>query len=262
MRELFILLFCVLLLFSLTGFSQKKPAPVVIKKNIEVVEYDYNYIYVEFISSSFFSANYPMLILDQPTLRQQSFEQGRNIRPGFEFGITQRVKMGSWALSTGLSFQNYNEQFSYNEYTFRQATIQAPDGTTQSIQIAEGDPVSKSHNNYLNYLKIPFIVSFYPSVFKDKISVNIEGNYSYLLASSYLAKFSVNEPVKTISQQEFNPSCISIGGSVSYHQKIFKNNYIDMEPFFKIGLNKIIDSNDLNFRINTIGLKTIISIAY
>ncbi|HNW50885.1 MAG TPA: hypothetical protein PKH79_07380 [Prolixibacteraceae bacterium] len=262
MRELFILLFSVLLLFSSSVFSQKKPTPVVIKKNIEVVEYDYNYIYVEFISSAFFSANYPMLILDQPTLRQQSFEQGRNIRPGYEIGMIQRIKMGAWALSTGLSFQNYNEHFSYNEYTFRQVTIQAPDGTAQSIQIAEGDPVSKSHNNDLNYLKIPFIVSFYPTVFKERISINIEGNYSYLVTSSYLAKFSVNEPVKTIARQEFNPSLFSIGGSVCYHQKIFRNNFIDMEPFFKIGLNKIIDSNNLNFRINTIGLKTSFSIAY
>jgi hypothetical protein len=258
--------FVLILLFVsigiLTGFPQGNTNSVIINKKVEVVDYDYEYVYVDFLSSVVFSIYYPFLAIETPSVRQQFFEKGRNIRPGYELGVQQGIKVGSWVLYSGVSCQNYTEYFSYSEYPIRQVTIQEMDGSLHAIQVADGDPVQYSRFNRLNYLTIPVCLSYYPKVLKGLFGLTVEGKYHYLLSSDYVAKFSIIEPVMTIGKQEFNPSFFSLAGSISYHQKLYKNFSVTIEPYFSLGLSKLIEQKDLTFGMDAIGLNTRFYLVY
>jgi len=196
------------------------------------------------------------------TESQQFFEEGRNIRTGFDFGFSQNVKFGCWALSGGISFLRYNELFSYNEYETRQLTIQNQDGTLQTVTVAEGTPVSYSRNNRLGYLKIPLGFSFYPNFFKSKLGIGILFNYHYLLSADYTTKYSTIKKAGFITPKDFNTSFLSLSGNLLFHNKIVKNLSLTIEPYFDYGLGKIINQKDLTFGMNEIGIRTGLTLSY
>lgn len=258
-----------LILFSLylsTGilfsFAQEKPTPVIINKQIEVVEYDCQYVLVEFLSSIKFSTYYPLLTIAEPSVGQQFFEEGRNIRPGYEIGFEQGFTFGSWAISSGVYYLNYNEYFSYHEYPTRQVTIQEMDGTQRIIQVADGEPLLYSRYNRLDYLKVPLCLSYCPLRLEGKLWFNLELNYHYLLASDYMAKFSIIEPVMTLPKSAFNSSFYSMSASVLYHQKIYKRINSTIEPYFNLGLGNLVYKEYLTFGMDAIGIRLGFSFFY
>jgi hypothetical protein len=262
MQKLIAPLLVLLLFISTFCFSQEKSNSIVINKQVEVVEYDYKYVFIELFSSLHFSFYYPILTSGALSVSQQFFEQGRNIRPGFDLGLSQTVKTGNWALTAGLSYHQYNELFSYNEYSTRQITLQNQDGSLQTITVTDGDPVTYSQNNSLGYLKIPIGLSFYPNHFRNKLGINLFVNYHYLLSTNYLTKFSTIQPAGFIPSEDFNPSFFSLSGSVKVHKKIFRNFSLTLESYFDWGLNNLIDQKDLTFGLNEIGINTGFTLFY
>jgi hypothetical protein len=259
----FITLLLILILFNAVFcFSQEKSNPVVINKKVEVVEYNYKYVFIELFSSLHYSLYYPVLTIGSTTESQQFFEQGRNVRLGYDIGFTQTVKAGNWALTAGLFYHQYNEFFSYNEYLTRQLTIQNQDGSLQTITVAVGEPVPYSRNNRLGYLKIPVGVGFYPNYFKNKLGISLQLNYHYLLSADYMTKYSTIQPAGIIALEDFNSSFLSFSGNLLFHTKIFRNLSVTFEPYFNYGLNNLIDQKDLTFGINEIGLRTGLTICY
>jgi hypothetical protein len=256
MLKFITLLLTFLLFSSFYCFSQEKSSPIIINKKVEVVDYDYEYVFIELISSLHYSLYYPVITFGSKTENQQFFEKGRNVRPGFEIGFTQYVKSGRWAVKAGISFLQYNELFSYNEYLTRQLTIQNQDGSFQSITVATGEPVLYSRNNRLGYLKIPIGVGFYPTLFKNKLGLNLQFNYHYLLLADYKTKYSITQPAGFVSLEYFNSSFLSITGSMLIQFKLIKNLSVTFEPYFDFNLNNLIDQKDLTFGIHEIGLHT------
>jgi hypothetical protein len=257
--------FVVLLLvlfFTQLAFSQEQKPPVLINKQIEIVDYDYEYVYVEFISSVTLSTYYPFLSVRNPSERQQFFEQGRNIRPGIEIGFHQHLKAGSWALSAGIGYQLYNELFAYNEYTTKEITVLEDDGLLHTLLVAVGSPVSYSRYNHLGYLTLPIGLSYFPKQMNDKLGITFQGNYNFLLVADYLAKFSITEPAKNIGYENFIPSFFSLTGKLSFHQALFRNISIAVEPYVTVRLRKLIDLEDLRFGMNSAGLQVSFSIGY
>lgn len=255
MQKYFTSILVFFLFNTAVSFSQEKANTIVINKQVEVIEYDYEYVFIELISSLHYSLCYPVLTYGTISESQQFFEKGRNIRPGFDVGFTQGVKAGSWALTAGISYQQYTELFSYNEYKTRDVTIQNQDGSMQTITVTDGDPITYSRNNRLGYLKIPVGVGFYPSYFKNKFGINLQFNYHYLLSSDYVSKYSIIQPASIVVLEDFNPSFLSLSGSLLVHTKIFKNLSVTFEPYFDWGINNLIDKKDLTFGVNTIGLR-------
>jgi hypothetical protein len=253
-----------LLLFLISShcFSQDKSNQIVINKQVEVIEYDYKYVYIELFSALSFSSFYPVINLGAISESQQFFEQGRNVRPGINIGLSQTIKTGNWALTSGLFYQRYNDYFYYNEYVTRQLTIQDQNGSLQTITVTDGEPVTYSRKNRLAYLKIPIGLGFYPNYFKNKFGINLSVNYHYLLSANYITKFSTTQPASLIPLEDFNSSYLSLSGSVLFHKKIIRNLSITLEPFFNLGLNNLIDQKDLTFGINEIGLRTGFTLFY
>jgi hypothetical protein len=262
MQKSFTPLLILFLFISFFCFSQEKSNSVVINKQVEVVEYKYEYVLVELFSSLHSSLYYPVLIHGQISERQQFFEQGRNVRAGFDIGFSQGVKAGNWALTAGISFQRYTELFSYSEYLTRQLIVQNQDGSLQAITVAVGEPVSYSRNNWLDYLKIPIGVGFYPKYFKNRMAINLQFNYHYLLSSDYMSKYSITQPAGVVAYEDFNPSFLSLSGSILYQINFYKNLSVTFEPYFDWGLNNLIDQKDLSFGMNEIGIHTGISLVY
>jgi len=250
------------LLFAQLAFSQERKPPVVINKQVEVIDYDYEYVYVELISSVTVSSFYPLLSVSNPSVTQQFFEQGRNIRPGIEVGFQQRIKARSWALSAGIGYQLYNELFSYNEYVTKEVTVQGDDASQHTLLVAVGSPLSYSRYNRLGYLTIPIGLSYFPTQLNDKLGVTLQGNYNYLLVADYLAKFSITDPATKIGYERFTPSFFSLTGKLSFHRKLVRNISIAAEPYFTIGLRKLIEMDDLRFGMNSVGLQVSFSIGY
>jgi hypothetical protein len=262
MRKFFAMLFVFSFFNFSFCFSQEKSNHIIINKQVKVVDYNYQYVFIELISSLHCSLYYPVITVGTITENQQFFEQGRNIRPGFDFGILQTVKAGKWALIGGLSYQLYNELFSYNEYLTRQLTIQNQDGNLQTITVTQGEPVAYSRNNRLGYLKLPIGVGFYPNYFKNKLGMSLLLNYHYLLLTNYMTKYSATQPAGFIAFKNFNPSFLSLSGSILFHAKIYRNLSITIEPYFNYGLNNLIDQDDLTFGMNEIGLRTGLTLFY
>jgi hypothetical protein len=243
-------------------FSQEKSDPVVINKKVEVVEYKYKYVFIELITSFHYSLSYPFITTGSTTENQQFFEQGRNVRLGYDIGFSQSVKAGNWAMTAGLIYHQYNEFFSYNEYLTRQLTVQNQDGSLQTITVAVGDPVAYSRNNRLGYLKIPVGVEFYPGNFKNKLGIGLQFNYHYLLSADYMTKYSTIQQAGFVALGDFNTSCFSLSGNLLYRIKIFKNLSLTFEPYFNYGLNNLSDQKDLTFGMNEIGLSTVLNLSY
>jgi hypothetical protein len=250
------------ILLAQLAFSQERKPPVVINKQVEVVDYDYEYVYVELISSATFSSFYPLLSVSNPSEKQQFFEQGRNIRPGIEVGFHQSIKAGSWALSAGIGYQWYNELFAYNEYATKEVTVQGDDGSQHTLLVAVGSPVSYSRYNQLGYLKIPIGLSYFPKLLNDKLGITLQGNYNYLLVADYLAKFAITDPATNIGYERFTPSFLSLTGKVSFQQKLFRNITLTAEPYFTMGFGNLIEQDDLRFGMNAAGLEVSFSIGY
>jgi len=243
-------------------FSQEKSNPIVINKQVEVIDYNYKYVFIELSSSVHYSLYYPVLTFGDKSESQQFFEQGRNVRPGFEIGFTQCLKSAQWAITAGISFLRYAELFSYHEYFTRQLTIQNQDGSQQAITVILGEPVSYSRDNRLGYLKIPIGFRFYPTYFKNKLGLCLKFNYHYLLSADYMTKFSITQPAGLISFKDFNSSFLSMTGSFLIHIKLHKNLSATIEPYFDYKLNNLIDQKDLTFGMNEIGLHTDIMLCY
>lgn len=261
MQKFFILLF--LLFFSSElCFSQVKSNPVVVNRQVEVVEYDYDYIFMEFFSGVSCSSYYPILSLGQISNSQSFFEEGRNIRPGFDVGFSHGVKVGRWALNTGIFFQRYTEFFSYSEYETRNVILQNEDGSEQITTVAVGEPISFTRNNNLHYLKIPLALSYFPKRFNNLIGFSVEANYQYLLSADYMTKHSVLKPASLLLINDFNRTVLSLSGCVLINWTIRKNLSLTIEPYFGWGIKNVIDRPDLTFGINTIGLRTGFSYSY
>jgi hypothetical protein len=260
MRRCFVLL--LVLLFAQLALSQERKPPVVINKQVEVVDYDYEYVYVELISSVNISSYYPLLTVSNPSVRQQFFEQGRNIRPCIEVGFQQSIKAGSWALSAGIGYQMYNEFFSYNEYETKEVTVQGDDNLLRTLLVAVGGPVPYSRDNQLGYLTIPIGLSYFPKRLNDKMGITLQGNFNYLLNADYMAKFSITDQATKIGYEHFTPSFFSLTGKLSFHQKLVKNRSLTAEPYVTIGFRKLIEMDDLRFGMNSAGLQLSFSIGY
>jgi hypothetical protein len=262
MLKLIAPLLVLLLLISFFCFSQEKSNFIVINKQVEVVEYDYKYVFIELSSSLHFSIYYPILTSGEISESQHFFEQGRNIRPGFDIGLSQTVKTGNWALTAGLSYHQYNDLFSYNEYSTRQITLQNQDGSLQTITVTDGDPITYSQNNSLGYLKIPIGLSFYPNHFRNKLGINLSVNYHYLMSTDYMTKYSNVQAAGLIPIEVFNSTYLSLTGSLLFHKKIFRNLSLTLEPYFDWGLNNLIDQKDLTFGIKEIGINSGFTLFY
>jgi hypothetical protein len=245
-----------LLTISLSAFPQEDKGQVIVKNKVEVVEYDYDYLYFEFFSSFSFSANYPIPSLPgQPSLRQQFFEEGRNERMGFDFGYTQGITLGQVSFSLGLFFQQYNEYFSCFEYNTQKVTIQEQDGSLRELTIATGDPVPWADNNRLNYIKVPFELTYSPKWLSKPIGLRATINYHYLLSANYHAQFSIVEPVNPLSEELFSNSYYSLGGSAFYQFILSKNTSLQLEPYFQYSFNPLIKTEELSFGINALGVR-------
>jgi len=261
MQKFRILLF--LLFFSSElCFSQVKPNPVVVNRQVEVVEYDYDYVFFEFFSEFSYSSYYPVLSFGKISERQSFFEEGRNVRPGFDVGFSQGVKVDKWVLNTGIFFQRYSEFFSYSEYETRNVILQNQDGSEQITTVAVGEPMPLSHDNNLYYLKIPLTLSYTPKLFNKLVGFSLEANYQYLLSADYMTKYSLLKPASFLLTNDFNRSILSLSGGVFINLTIRKHLSFTIEPYFGWGIKNVIDSPDLTFGINTIGLRTGFSYYY
>jgi len=254
MKQLHTLL--LLLAISLSGFPQEEQGQIILKKKVEVVEYDYDYLYFDFFSSFSFSANYPIIsIIGLPGSRQQFFEAGRNERLGIDFGYSQGMTLGQVSFSLGLFFLQYNEYFSCFEYNTQKVMVQEQDGSIRELTLAIGEPKPWSATNRLNYLKIPFELSYNPQWRSRPLGLKVSVNYQNLISADYHAKFSITEPVFPISKEHFSSSCLSLGSSVFYRFPISKNTSLQLEPYFCYTFNPLIKIEDLSFRINTLGVR-------
>lgn len=251
-----IFLFSALALFvSINCFSQEEEKQVVVNKHVKVVEYDYKCVYVDFFSEAGFSVSYPIITIGQPSENQQFFEQGRNIRPGYEFGFSQGVKAGCWAIDAGIYFQHYGELLSYYEYATRQVTIQEADGTLTPIQVTDGDPRLLSYNNSLGYLKIPLEVSYYPELLRNKLGFSLGGNLHYLLTADYMTKYSASTQAGLLNKNDFNTTCFSLSGTISWYWNFDKNFSLKLEPYADFWLQNLIDKQDITFGVNILGIR-------
>lgn len=256
-------LFILFIISSSYTFSQEKQEPVILNKKIEIVDYQYDYLYFEFFSSFSFSVSYPTIITDQSlSPRQQFFEYGRNKRPGIEFGFSQGLKLESLSLSLGIYLKQYNELFSYLEYTTQKVIVDDPNGLPQEILVVVGSPTQSSASNRLNYLKIPVGLAWFPKSLHQKIGLKTSFNFHYLLTADYLAKFSTTEPSVSLKRNDFNSSCLSVEGAMIFPVLVSKKISMQIEPYWDIQLNTTIRTNDFLFRMNTLGLRLTSFISY
>jgi hypothetical protein len=260
-----IIIIFLLLSFLILSYNdcigQEAVAPVVITKKVEVVDYEYNYIMVELRSSIDFSVFYPYHTMQGTTPSQLYFEEGRNARPSFDVGVKQTVKLNNWSVTTGISFQRVNELFSYNEYSFQNVTVQDENGNIRLVHLAIGEPIVYTQDNNLNYLVAPLKIAYSPLTLKDKLSIGIQGNFHYLLSSYYWAKFSLPNAAEEISEN-FNPFFFSITANSSFNIKLSKKISAEIEPYYSVGLSPIIDSNELSFSLNCLGVCTRFNLNY
>ena len=255
-------LFSILMLGLFSALAQQGDDPVVIKKKVEVVDYNYEYLYLEFVSSAYFSTFFPTFRIKNASTAQLYFEDGRNARLGIDFGFLQSVKVEKLSVSTGIGYQLINENFSYGEYQTRQVEVQQPDGTYQMMNIAYGTPQMYSHLNQLGYLKIPLTFNYRGTLFKNDFLCSFGINYHRLVFASYMAKFTVSEPAEIFSFQKFNPSNYSFTGEIFLHKKLKENININVGPYVNYWMNDLIQQKQLTYGLRVSGIKLIVSFQY
>jgi hypothetical protein len=228
---------------------------------VKVIKYNYEYVYVEFSSGIHYSSFYPMLVLGQPSSQQQYFENGRNIRLGTKIDFTQCIKIDEWCLGTGISYMNYHELFSYNEYEIRQVTIQDQDGSLRTETVAVGEPVPYKRRNQLGYLVFPIKLEYYPEKLTG-LGLGVSFNFHRLITADYMVKYAINQPAVSISTDQFHPWFYSFSVNFVYQHKVFKNLYASIEPYFEMSIKNLADQPDLSFGLNSAGLRTGFALYY
>lgn len=256
----FLILFLLILSYN-NCIGQEPVAPVIINKKVEVVDYEYNYVMVELCSSFDVSVFYPFHSMQGTTPSQLFFKEGLNARPSLDIGVKQTIKLNNWSITTGISFQRVNELFSYNEYSFQNVTIQDENGNIRPMQLAIGEPVINTQDNNLNYFVAPLKIAYSPLPLKDKLCVGIQGNFHYLLFSEYWAKFSLLGEASEISEK-FNSFYFSISLNSSFIVILSEKISAEIEPYYSVGLSPIIDSNELSFSLNCVGVCTRFNLNY
>ena len=256
------LAFIFAILSSLTSFAQQQKLPVVITEKVELVEYEYEYLYVEFATSAIVSTYFPIYRTQTPSSEQLFFEAGRNERLGFELGIQQSFSIEKFSFSTGLEFQQFYENFSYGEYQTREVEFYNGEGMLELRTVAIGDPVVTSTLNQLSYLKIPVQLAYKVKLRKTNFNFLAGINYHRLVFSTFKTKYSLNRPAANLKIQDFNPSYFSISAGISLTSKLSDKLDLIYGPYFNYGLNNIIDQDELCFGLSHIGIKLILSMPY
>lgn len=255
-------LFLCLILSAVVSFAQPQKHAVVISEKVEVIEYEYEYFYIEYATAVSFSSFYPLYQLNSPSGEQLFFEDGKNERLGFEAGIQQSIKIDRWSFSTGLEYQQINEYFSYGEYQTREVEIQNNSGENEIISVAIGEAVVTTHLNQLGYLKIPVQINYQLKLLKSGLCFSAGMNYHRLIFSNYFTKFSLNKPAEALSNQYFNSSYFSFSGGFSITKNINETIKMKIGPYFNYGLSNLIDQDNLSYGLSYFGINLTIVKSY
>jgi hypothetical protein len=259
----FNLAFVVLFSFLLLVFgshAQNVSETTIINRKVEVVEYEYTPVYWGLQTSASFGLFYPFVINKGESGKQQYFENGRNVRPGFMFGIEQTLNVENWAITAGIAYQQYNENFSYFEYKTENIVIQDAAGNIKQVQLALGDPVLFSRDNYLGYMVSPIKIAYYPDLFQKKVRFLLQGDFKYLLRTDYKGKFSLSEPLITV--EGFNRYLYAVNMAFAYRFRLAKNLSVLIEPLYSFSLNDQIKRSDFSFKVDYVCLNIYLSVNY
>jgi hypothetical protein len=255
----FVSLFAFLLLVF-GSYAQNVSETAIINKKVEVVEYEYTPVYWGLQTSTSFGLFYPIVLKKGNSGKQLFFENGRNLRPGFIFGIEQGLNVGNWKFSAGISYLQYNENFTYFEYKIENVEIQDAAGNIRQVQLALGNPVLNSRDNYLGYMVSPIKISYYPEMFREKIKLSLQADFKYLLRNDYKAKFSLMEPLSNV--EDFNRNLFAVNVAVAYRVKVANKLAFLVEPMYSYSLNNQINNPDFSFKANYLCVNISLSVNY
>lgn len=260
MQKQFIVL--VAFLFILLDALCQVKEPVVVNKKIEVVDYDYEYLFVEFLSETRVATFLPIYGALSESVQQTYFESGRSSRPGLQIEFLQSLKIENWALGIGLGYNGLFEQFSYADYPLKDITVQNADGTMQTVTVAYGVPEVKSNVNQLHYLSLPLQLSYYKHLLKNDFRFSVGLSFDRLLALDYWVKFSSNESLHQSSASNFNNAVVNLKLSADILRPIGENICLHFQPFYKFPFNAIIDTDVMSYDVSSVGVSIICSIKY
>jgi hypothetical protein len=250
----------VLLFYCLISVAQENNKTTIINKKVEIIEYEYDYIYLEHKTSAVLGIFNSHFHKKGTSELQLFFDRGRNALPGFIFGIEQSMKINNWEFSTGIKYQQYNEKFCFFEYNIENIEIQEITGKTRPIEKVMGYPSFNSTINNLGYLVSPIILRYRPDILKQAISISIQGEMKYLLRSNYYGKFAINQPL--IKVEGFNPYLFALNLSFAYKFD-FKNNLsITIEPLYSLNINNQINTAYLAYKSNYSCINIYFSLKY
>lgn len=240
--------------------AQNATGSKIIRKKVEVVEYEYTQVYWGLQTSASFGLFYPFVLNKGNSQRQLYFENGRNVRAGFRFGIEQSLNIGNWEFAAGISYQQYNENFSYFEYKTENVVIQDAAGNFRQVQLAMGDPVLNSRENYLGYMVSPFKISYFPELFREKIRFSLQADFKYLLRNDYMGKFSLSEPLSNV--EGFNRYLYAVNMAVAYRLNVANKVAVLLEPMYSYSFKNQINTSDFLFKANYFCVNIYISANY
>lgn len=255
----FVVLFSFLLMVF-GSYAQNVSETAIINRKVEVVEYEYTPVYWGLQTSASFGLFYPFVINKGESGKQQFFENGRNVRLGFIYGIEQGLNVENWAITAGISYQQYNENFTYFEYKTENVVIQDAAGNIRQVQLALGDPVLYSRDNYLGYMVCPIKIAYYPNLYQKKIRFSLQGDFKYLLRSDYMGKFSLSDPLSNV--EGFSRYLYAVNVAIAYRLKVSKQLAVLVEPMFSFSLNDQIKTPDFSFKANYLCVNISLSVNY
>lgn len=244
-----ILIYIIISFFTFSIFSQTlnsdtliiQKEPVIIKKQIQVDESDYNELIIDLSTKLTVSPLYVINSFSTKGIEKDNYINTHSSRLGYAISGWQSLRIGHFTVMLGLAYSCFSEKYSYQIYKTKKVTVinwdDAGNKHEEEVNVIS-DSIINNTSNYFTSLDIPIQIGY--SIIKKKYDLTITTGFSpsfLLFVKGKKEGINVFNP-SNLKSSDFNKVQSRLILETEFFYKLLPNFGIVIEPYFIWGLSE------------------------